>query len=136
MTSKILVVPLLDLVQEDKLIWDEESDGVYSVKSGYQKLMRERDGRWRPRTREEWGRIWKVQAPPKAKHFLWRVCKECLPTRVRLRSRHVQCPQECPLCLAEPENDEHIFFNCDNSFEAWIAMGIEQIIHPQAEFFA
>jgi ribonuclease HI len=122
------------LGQEDKLIWDEESDGVYSVKSGYRKLMRERDGRWRPRAREEWGRLWKVQAPPKAKHFLWRICKECLPTRVRLRSRHVQCPQECPLCLAEPENDEHIFFNCDNSIEAWSAMGIEQIIHPRLNF--
>jgi hypothetical protein len=96
MTSKILAVPLLDLGQEDKLIWDEESDGVYSVKSGYRKLMRERDGRWRPRAREEWVRLWKVQAPLKAKHFLWRICKECLPTRVRLRSRHVQCPKNVP----------------------------------------
>ncbi|MCH84971.1 RNA-directed DNA polymerase (Reverse transcriptase), partial [Trifolium medium] len=67
-----------ELIQEDKLIWDEESDGVYSVRSGYRKLMRERDATNRPRGREEWGRIWKIQAPPKAKHFLWRICKRLL----------------------------------------------------------
>jgi ribonuclease HI len=135
MASKVLSVPLLDLVQEDKLIWDEEKDGVYSVKSGYRKLMRAREERYRPRGRNEWGRIWKIQAPPKAKHFLWRVCKECLPTRMRLRSRHVQCPLDCPLCFAEPEDDWHLFFNCESSNEAWSAMGIEQILHPRLNLF-
>ncbi|MCH85965.1 ribonuclease H protein [Trifolium medium] len=83
------------------------------------------------KSREDWGRIWKIHAPPKAKHFLWRICKECLPTRMRLRSRHVQCPLDCPLCLAEPEDDWHIFFNYESIIEAWCAMGIDHILHPR-----
>ncbi|GAU37059.1 hypothetical protein TSUD_274200 [Trifolium subterraneum] len=82
-------------------------------------------------SREEWGRIWKIHTPPKAKHFLWRVCKECLPTRIRLRSRHVQCPIECPLCLEEPEDEGHIFFNCGSIKEAWSAMGVDHILYPR-----
>jgi hypothetical protein len=35
----IVTVPLFGLVTEDKLIWSEEKDGIYSVRSGYRKLM-------------------------------------------------------------------------------------------------
>jgi hypothetical protein len=38
----ILDVPLLELVTEDRLIWNEENDGVYLIRSGYRKLMKER----------------------------------------------------------------------------------------------
>jgi hypothetical protein len=39
----ILVVPLLDVIQEDKLIWNEERDGLYSVRSGNRKLVEEKN---------------------------------------------------------------------------------------------
>jgi hypothetical protein len=39
----ILVVPLLDMIQEDKLIWNEERDGLYSVRSGNRKLVEEKN---------------------------------------------------------------------------------------------
>ncbi|CAJ2652949.1 unnamed protein product [Trifolium pratense] len=84
--NNILAVPLLDMIQEDRLIWNEERDGVYSIRSGHRKLMKDKkNGEW-PRVKEPWGRIWKIQAPPKAKHLLWRLCKECLPSR-RLRRK-------------------------------------------------
>ncbi|GAU42304.1 hypothetical protein TSUD_136900 [Trifolium subterraneum] len=38
----ILDVPLLYEVHEDRLIWNEERDDLYSVRSGYRKLMEER----------------------------------------------------------------------------------------------
>jgi hypothetical protein len=40
--NKILGVPLLHTGKEDKLIWNEENDGIYSVRSGYRKLMKDR----------------------------------------------------------------------------------------------
>ncbi|MCH89075.1 RNA-directed DNA polymerase (Reverse transcriptase) [Trifolium medium] len=101
--NMILAVPLLHMVEEDKLIWSEESNGIYSVRSGYRKLMEEKRLMNRPRERDGWGSLWKIQAPPKVKHLYWRICKECLPTRTRLRNRHVHCPIECPLCQADPE---------------------------------
>jgi hypothetical protein len=32
---------------------------------------------------EGWSSIWKIHAPPKAKHLLWRICRDCLLTRSR-----------------------------------------------------
>jgi hypothetical protein len=97
---EILVVPLLELVRDDKLIWSEENDGVYSVRSGYRKLMKVRNRGYGPRSVEGWSSVSKIHAPPKAKHLLWRICRDYLPTRTRLRNRFVQCPEECPLCLS------------------------------------
>ncbi|CAJ2666010.1 unnamed protein product [Trifolium pratense] len=53
--------------------------------------LREEDGLWinSPQeqgnyhvdiNQEQWKDIWKVHAPPKTKHLLWRICKDCLPT--------------------------------------------------------
>ncbi|GAU31898.1 hypothetical protein TSUD_270830 [Trifolium subterraneum] len=115
----ILAVPLLQTVENDRLIWRAESDGIYSVRSGYQKLLEESNSYHKPREGDAWSALWKVQAPPKVKHLLWRICKECLPTRVRLRNRYVQCPVECPFCLSKPEEDWHMFFGCEGSKNAW-----------------
>jgi ribonuclease HI len=82
-----------------------------------------------------WNSIWKLHAPPKTKHLLWRICTECLPTRSRLRNRYVQCPVECPLCLTHVESDWHLFFHCDNIKEAWQAAGLSHIIEPRLHLF-
>ncbi|GAU30435.1 hypothetical protein TSUD_392480 [Trifolium subterraneum] len=103
--NMILAVPLLHLVERDRVVWNEEGDEIYSVRSGYQKLLKERNSSSRPRKGEARGVLWIVQAPPKAKHLLWRICKECLPTRTRFRNRYVQCPIECPFCLVVPEEE-------------------------------
>jgi hypothetical protein len=106
--NRILVVPLVYLVEEDKIIWNEESDDLYSVRYRYRKLMMIRMG-----DRGPWGILWKIQVPPKAKHMLWQICKQCLPIRVRLKSRFVQCLEKCPLCLEEPEEEWHSLFQCE-----------------------
>ncbi|CAJ2662331.1 unnamed protein product [Trifolium pratense] len=134
--NMILVVPLLHNVEEDKLIWSEESNGIYSVRSGYRKLMEEKRLMNRLRAkRDGWGSLWKIQAPPKGKHLLWRICKDCLPTRTRLRNRHVNCPIECPFCQAVPEEERHIFFDCVGSMEAWNHMGLNHVIQPRVNSF-
>jgi hypothetical protein len=50
--------------------------------------------------------MWKIKSLPKAKHLLWRICRECFPTRVRLRQHYVQCPSTCQLCEEEEEEEE------------------------------
>ncbi|MCI28343.1 pentatricopeptide repeat-containing protein, partial [Trifolium medium] len=55
----------------------------------------------------KWKRLWKVHAPPKAKHLIWRICKDCLPTRIRLQQ----------------------------SRNAWQAAGLESIILPHLQRF-
>jgi hypothetical protein len=73
--NSILDVPLLNDVEEDKLIWYDDLNGNYSVRSAYNLLInptvadaRIDSGCWK------W--LWKAQAPPKTKHLIWRICKE------------------------------------------------------------
>ncbi|MCI37078.1 putative ribonuclease H protein, partial [Trifolium medium] len=69
----IMAVPLLNAVTVDKIIWKEERNGVYSVRSGYKKMMKEKEEWRQDSTREPWGLLWKIRAPQKAKHLLWRI---------------------------------------------------------------
>jgi hypothetical protein len=112
---EILAVPLLDCIQEDKLIRNGEKDDIYSVRSGYKKFMKEKENGSRPRDEEAWGKLWKIQTPPKAKHLLWHICKGCLPTRSRLRNHYVNCQVECLLCSYHKEEEMHLLFECEAS---------------------
>ena len=46
----------------------------------------------------EWHQIWRTKTSPRIKNFLWRVTRGCLPTRLRLQARGVNCPSHCPFC--------------------------------------
>ncbi|KAB2621987.1 hypothetical protein D8674_024169 [Pyrus ussuriensis x Pyrus communis] len=86
--------PLGDLSRNDRLIWDLSKNGSYLVKSGYRWLqgrsLARRDKR-RPSVRGVpkafWKGIWKLEVPPKLRHFLWLTVHNCLPTREALFRR-------------------------------------------------
>ncbi|MCH94197.1 ribonuclease H protein, partial [Trifolium medium] len=132
-TNRILNTPLFDMIEEDSLIWEDNIHGQYSVKSGY-KLMSNAAGRSDVVVQQcGWERLWKIHAPPKAKHLLWRICKGCLPTRTRLQERRVLCPLSCPLCVQSNEDDWHIFFECNDSVQATAAAGLDSLITPRIQ---
>ncbi|GAU45740.1 hypothetical protein TSUD_77650 [Trifolium subterraneum] len=112
--KKILETPLVSSVREDKVVWDEERNGCYSVKSGYKLAMRYLIGSDKYHVMGNWNGIWKAQAPHKARHLLWRLCRGCLPTRSRLLERRVECTLNCPVCDEEIEDELHIFFSVHN----------------------
>ncbi|CAH2046521.1 unnamed protein product [Thlaspi arvense] len=74
-----------DLTRQDKLIWGFTKDGQYIAQSGYRLLENILDQQHHHQstltTIEEqlWSNLWKIQAPPKLKHYqeLWRTCKAC-----------------------------------------------------------
>jgi hypothetical protein len=82
---------------------------------------------------EDWKCLWKIHAPPKAKHLLWRICRGCLPTRTRLQERCVPCPLNCPVCENCNEDDWHVVFSCNNSVEARHAIGLDNLILPRLQ---
>jgi hypothetical protein len=61
-------------------------------------------------------------------NLLWRICRGCLPTRVRLRGRYVPCPSECPFCNNNEEDDWHILFGFRESQQVWIEAGLRDVI--------
>ncbi|MCI68619.1 putative reverse transcriptase, partial [Trifolium medium] len=46
---------------------------------------------------QNWSDLWAINAPPKTRHLVWKVCRGCIPTRNRLLQRQVECAAECPL---------------------------------------
>jgi ribonuclease HI len=126
----IIDIPLFNLIEEDKLIWVDSTHGQYSVRSGYN-LMMNISGRFKDQANnEDWNGLWKIRAPPKAKHLLWRMCKDCLPTRSRLQSRCVPCPLSCPLCDNDLEDDWHVVFDCEYSIQSRQTAGLQHVLDP------
>ncbi|XP_045828732.1 uncharacterized protein LOC123920515 [Trifolium pratense] len=118
------------MVAEDSLVWIDSTHGEYSVKSGYKLLMnvtRKING---GSQQDDWSSLWKICAPPKAKHLLWRISKGCLATRMRLQEKRVSCPLLCPLCNLHNEDDWHVVLGCDASSQARLSAGLDQFLAP------
>ncbi|GAU41787.1 hypothetical protein TSUD_137160 [Trifolium subterraneum] len=120
--EKILETPLVSSVREDKVVWEEERNRCYSVKSWYKLAMRYIIGSDKYHVVGNWNGIWKAQASHKARHLLWRLCRGCLPTRSRLLERRVECTLNCPVCDEEIEDELHIFFRCRVKLEYMLLM--------------
>lgn len=71
-----------------------------------------------------WKDIWRLKVPPKIKHLLWRMCIECLPTRVRLQDNGVMCPTRCVSGSSNHEDLNHIFFECSFAIQVWLSARI------------
>jgi hypothetical protein len=131
--NRILDIPLFDMFGEDKLVWVDSPYGHYSVKSGYKLMLNIIGKDVNASQQEDWHSLWKILAPPKTKHLLWRVCKGCLPTRLRLQEKRVPCTLLCPLCNQEEEDEWHTFFGCETSLQAWQAAGLGAVIMPRLQ---
>lgn len=71
--------------------------------------------------------------------FLWRACRNCLPSHDQLQKRGVSCPMVCTLCAQQVENLWHLFFDCPSSVECWEEQRLWSHIYPrmlQADSFS
>jgi len=73
--------------------------------------------------------------PPKVKNLVWRICRDCFPTRVKLRSRGVNCPSACVMCEDPHEDSYHILFHCQAAIDVWNAAKIWHLISPSLNQF-
>ncbi|XP_058776247.1 uncharacterized protein LOC131650559 [Vicia villosa] len=108
-------IPLSRRSPEDALIWHFSADGVYSVKSAYHVLNRERVANiLGPSVSSSiWRKIWKVPLPSKIRYFLWRLAKDILPTRSNLQRKGILLENLCPFCSSCSEDVGHLFLHCD-----------------------
>ncbi|XP_058783981.1 uncharacterized protein LOC131658734 [Vicia villosa] len=84
---------------------------------------------------ENWGIVWKIKAPPRVKHLIWRICRDCLPTRERLRNRFVECPPDCQFCASTTEDEWHLFLTCTVTNQCWRAAGLSHLIDSRLHSF-
>ena len=119
-------IPLSPIIIEDKLIWPHVPNEVYSVKSGYRFLAKEKGvSRDSPQTQTDspsvWRRIWGLSVPNKVKNFLWRACKEALPVKSNLVRRKVLSEDLCCHYNLKAEDGLHALWDCANLSAIWEA---------------
>lgn len=73
--ASILQTSLLDQVEEDKLVWKAERNGLYSFKSVYRLCVEVLVDTSHLRQPGSWSNIWRLKVPPKVKKLIWRMCR-------------------------------------------------------------
>lgn len=76
---------------------------------------------------EAWVTLWKVEASPKVRLFIWRLCTSTLPTRALLAHRHLIEDVNYPWC-GEEETTTHVLFLCIRVRELWEESGYAHLI--------
>ncbi|KAM6547504.1 hypothetical protein CsatB_019180 [Cannabis sativa] len=71
-----------------------------------------------------WKTLWKIKAPPKVLHLIWKALSNCLPTLTELYSKHVPVQLTCPFCHIEEESIAHVLLHCQFSKSCWNRSGL------------
>lgn len=110
----------------DQIAWTKSSDGIYNVKTGYQYWVdRYSDNLSSVQQSIGWRRIWNMLVPHKMKVFVWRLCRNNIPVRNRLRSKGVLVTIVCPFCNIDVEHLLHVFFDCQFAASCWRYKGVQ-----------
>jgi hypothetical protein len=128
---------------DDLLAWHYGKKGVFSVKSAYHTLddVKRREARRQYGGSSssagssgsahgqgagfEWKKIWRLNCPPKVRHFLWRFSHNSLPLRRNISRRGMDIDTRCPVCWRLDEDGGHCFFKCKFAKECWRALNLE-----------
>ncbi|OMO91045.1 Endonuclease/exonuclease/phosphatase [Corchorus capsularis] len=113
---------------DDRIIWHFTRDGNYSVKSGYKLLLSKTssiddNGQSSSGVQQAgyWRKIWNLNVAPKIQNFIWRACKNVIPTKENLFKRRCGLNPDCNRCGEEVESLEHILFFCPFAQAVWRA---------------
>ncbi|KAL0014213.1 hypothetical protein SO802_001282 [Lithocarpus litseifolius] len=118
-------IPLSRIRVNDTLFWPYVQSGEYSVRSGYFFLKTEAtsDNPLRQNNTELmkplWKKIWKMPVPCKVRNFLWRACRNAIPTMKNLQRRCVVQDSICPLCSQHEETVLHAIWSCPELALVW-----------------
>ncbi|XP_077237123.1 uncharacterized protein LOC143878767 [Tasmannia lanceolata] len=110
--KKITDTALISSSQDTKVNWKPESNGHFSIRSAWNSIRS--TGQKVP-----WvSSIWFPGHVPKFSTTAWLAIQNKLTTKDNLHFLGPARDRTCPLCTAEPESTNHLFFNC--SYSAWI----------------
>jgi hypothetical protein len=115
---------LCPLLPPDKIIWNDTSSGLFSVKSAYHlasELLRQKSGECSSffGSHVFWKKIWAINVPNASKIFMWRACQNVLPTKQNLLRKGVGNDDLCPCCMLEVESVIHVLWCCPGAQDVW-----------------
>ena len=117
-------IPFSRIATKDTLYWPYSTSGHYTCKFGYMFLKQESEMEASQQVppihdKQAWKRIWQLQVPPKIKNFLWRACRNALPTKQALMKRKITADPICERCVFAVEESEHALWPCPKLEEVW-----------------
>ena len=115
-------IPLSRRSSTDTIIWAETKNGVYSVRSAYHLLMKAKKGGESSNNSQVnnlWKGIWNASVPQKIKLFIWKACKNILPTKLNLFRKKACNSMSCDLCDNDLESVMHVLVDCKFAQEVW-----------------
>ena len=102
-------------VDEDKVSWSLNKNGVFSTKSMYNFLEKDLSG-------SSYSWIWKTKIPLKIQIFVWQLFQNAVVTRDNMKKRNWPGSPVCSFCdVVETAN--HLFFECSVSRVVWGTVG-------------
>ncbi|CAN1225361.1 Putative ribonuclease H protein At1g65750 [Linum grandiflorum] len=123
-SALIHAIPLDSATGQDQRIWHVSRNGDYTVKSAYRLYMETVVDRTDHHISGKWKELWDLTLPPKILHFLWRLLRDVLPTRGRLRRRGLDISDVCGICGQGYEEDWHLFLECPMVEQGWRSTGM------------
>ncbi|KAL6228112.1 hypothetical protein ACLB2K_002066 [Fragaria x ananassa] len=69
--------------------------------------------------RKYWSKVWKAQVPPKVRGFIWRLCRDIVPTRAALHRKFYVSDMTCVFCNKGVETGLHLFRDCSMACIFW-----------------
>ena len=67
--------------------------------------------------RRFWKKVWSLPVPHKTRHFVWRACREALPTKVNLARLKVVLDNTCDACGLMAKSTGHVLWDCAKAQE-------------------
>ncbi|KAL0312576.1 UNVERIFIED_CONTAM: hypothetical protein Sradi_5656900 [Sesamum radiatum] len=132
-------IPLGRNSSPDIQVWHYTKSGTFSVKSAYHvttsllsQYNSSKSGQSSSWSRA-WAGIWSARVPNKIKVFLWRACKEAIPTTANLIRRKCVVDENCTSCGAPLENSKHVFLDCSFARQTWALADIPNSVISQWE---
>ena len=122
--ESILAILLSSVSPVDQRVWSATANGVFSVRNAYRishkQLTKVEMGECSSNTRMKslWKSVWQLRCPNKIKNFIWRACKDILPTKTKLKDRKIPVEVDCDICC-EAETAGHVFWGCELAVAVW-----------------
>ena len=123
--DQILKYPLHQSSPEDVLIWWGTPSGLFTVKSAYHNAITKLQAQSSLESSNHmemqlfWKALWSMKLPRKVLNFVWRLCRNILPTRDNLDRHNIYTPLTCPICEYELEPSIHVFGQCVYARKVW-----------------
>ena len=108
--------------QRDEEYWPYSKSGDFTTKSGYALLLQQQTeirGMTSSMDTNFFRIIWGLSIMPKWKLFLWKLWHNGLATNHNLYNCQIGNSSNCPTCLDDIEDTQHLFGWCPLASEIW-----------------